>query len=359
MAALVQAGIEPTDFDHIIFASSGSFAGMGFVLGRMSGENTIVDYCREHGPSETIHFPTMAASIVPNVMNLISSVDVLPASVRKIIWFFSKKVTHVLEKAVGKKIENILQVEDLLSRVLTGRELKNPQEWYETPVLPPDYHTARPDGKKNPVIHVVTTTTGEHPQSRYIRSDRASPEEFQKALAATLTIPRWSEPIRKVGEEELIDGYFSDPVMYDYARTLGGSHIVKLWNHNGPHLEPESNEKAISYWLDKFPFLAKFYAKKRPHDIHNQIQRMYTDSQEWKVRVLFAEPLPDAFENPLLTGRRTGFYENILTGLQTMRSMLLDEKYTLPELRTVKQKTLFDTLEEMIEALYNMYQIGR
>ncbi len=95
-------------------------------------------------------------------------------------------------------------------------------------MLPPDYHTARPDGKKNPVIHVVTTTTGEHPQSRYIRSDRASPEEFQKALAATLTIPRWSEPIRKVGEEELIDGYFSDPVMYDYARTLGGSHIVKL-----------------------------------------------------------------------------------------------------------------------------------
>lgn len=85
MAALVQAGIEPTDFDHIIFASSGSFAGMGFVLGRMSGEHTIVDYCREHGPSETIHFPTMAASIVPNVMNLISSVDVLPASVRKII----------------------------------------------------------------------------------------------------------------------------------------------------------------------------------------------------------------------------------------------------------------------------------
>lgn len=42
-----------------------------------------------------------------------------------------------------------------------------------------------------------------------------------------------------------------------------------------------------------------------------------------------------------------------------MRSMLLDEKYTLPELRTVQQKTLFDTLEEMIEALYNMYQIGR
>ena len=28
MAALVEAGIEPTDFDHIIFASSGSFAGM-------------------------------------------------------------------------------------------------------------------------------------------------------------------------------------------------------------------------------------------------------------------------------------------------------------------------------------------
>ena len=86
---------------------------------------------------------------------------------------------------------------------------------------------------------------------------------------------------------------------------------------------------------------------------------MYTDSQAWTVKVLFAEPLPDAFENPLLTGRKTGFYENILTGLQTMRSMLLDEKYTLPELRTVKQKTLFDTLEEMIEALYNMYQIGR
>lgn len=39
--------------------------------------------------------------------------------------------------------------------------------------------------------------------------------------------------------------------------------------------------------------------------------------------------------------------------------MLLDEKYTLPELRTVKEKTLFETLDELLEALYTIYSIGK
>ena len=93
---------------------------------------------------------------------------------------------------------SILKVEQLLSGILTGKQLRKAEDWYTNPVLPPHFHAARPDGKKNPVIHVVTTTTGEHPEPRYIRSDKVSPEEFQKALTATLTIPRWSEPIRHI-----------------------------------------------------------------------------------------------------------------------------------------------------------------
>ncbi len=82
MAAMVEAGIEPTDFDHIIFASSGSFAGMGFALGRMPN---MVKYCEDHGPSETISFPTLTASVVPNVLNAINSIDAIPASIRKLV----------------------------------------------------------------------------------------------------------------------------------------------------------------------------------------------------------------------------------------------------------------------------------
>jgi len=313
MAALVEAGIEPTDFDHIIFASSGSFAGMWFVLWRMP---EMVKYCKTHSPRETMRFRDIRS------------------------W-------------------SILKVEQLLSGILTGKQLHKADDWYVNPVLPQHFHAARPDGKKNPVIHVVTTTTGGHPEPRYIRSDEVSPEEFQKALTATLTIPRWSEPIRHIWDEALIDGYFSDPVMYDYARSLGGSHIVKLGNHNWPHLEPESSEMFVSYWLNKFPFLAKFYAKKRPHDIHHQVQRMYDDERAGKVQILFAEPYTDAFENPLLTWRNTGFNENILAGRQRMLELLHDQDAWLPLLRPVSPKTLSETLQDMIETLYNYHQIGK
>lgn len=205
----------------------------------------------------------------------------------------------------------------------------------------------------------MVTTTGENPQARYIRSDKVSPVEFQKALAATLTIPRWSEPVRDVEGQPGIDGYFSDPVMYDYARTLGASHIVKLGNHNGPHLESESSERAVAYWLDKFPFLAKFYAKKRPHDIHHQMQRMYTDEADGKVKILFAEPYPDAFENPLLTGRKQGFYENVLAGTQKMKELISSPHAGLPPLRPIESKPLIETLEDMIVTLYDYNQIGK
>lgn len=115
---------------------------------------------------------------------------------------------------------SILKVEKLLSGMLLGEEIQNEQDWYKRVVIR--------DHQAKPVIHVVTTTVGENPEPRYIRSDEVSPEEFQKALAATLTIPRWSEPVRTINGIPGIDGYFSDPVMYDYARTLGASHVVKL-----------------------------------------------------------------------------------------------------------------------------------
>lgn len=146
----------------------------------------------------------------------------------------------------------------------------------------------------------------------------------------------------------MIDGYFSDPVMYDYARTLGASYIVKLGNHNGPHLESESNEAFIAYWLDRLPFLAKFYAKKRPHDIHHQMQRMYADERDGKVKVLFAEPYPDAFESPLLTGRRAGFYENVLAGRQKMAEIIRRPHEGLPPLRPAVEKTLIEVLGDML-----------
>jgi hypothetical protein len=246
---------------------------------------------------------------------------------------------------------SILKVEKLLSGMLLGEEIRDEQQWYKRMVLPAH--------QSKPVIHVVTTTVGENPEPRYIRSDEVSPEEFQKALAATLTIPRWSEPIRTVDGIPGIDGYFSDPVMYDYARTLGASHIVKLGNHNGPHLESESNEKIIAYWLDKFPFLAKFYAKKRPHDIHHQMQRMYADERDGKVKVLFAEPYPDAFENPLLTGRKTGFYENVLAGRQRMAEIIRRPHEGLPPLRPVQEKTVSEILEDMLATLDEYYHIPR
>ncbi len=85
---------------------------------------------------------------------------------------------------------SILKVEKLLSGMLLGEEIRDEQEWYKRIVLP--------ENQKKPVIHVVTTTTGSNPHPRYIRSDQVTPEQFQKALSATLTIPRWSEPIRYV-----------------------------------------------------------------------------------------------------------------------------------------------------------------
>ncbi len=172
--ALEEAGICPEDFDHIIVNSSGAFAGVGFAQGRM---NDILKYCEKTSPRKTLRF-----------------------------------------RDIQKR--SILKVEKLLSGMLLGEEIQDEQEWYKRVVIR--------DHQAKPVIHVVTTTVGENPEPRYIRSDEVSPEEFQKALAATLTIPRWSEPVRTINGIPGIDGYFSDPVMYDYARTLGASHVVKL-----------------------------------------------------------------------------------------------------------------------------------
>lgn len=114
----------------------------------------MLNYCQEHGPSETI----------------------------------DKRLRSIFNGT-------ILQTEKLLAGVLQGEKIQNEQQWYENPVLPENYHEMTyPNGRKNPVIHVVTSTTGDNIQPHYIRSDEISPLEFQKALAATLTLPRWSEP---------------------------------------------------------------------------------------------------------------------------------------------------------------------
>ena len=43
---------------------------------------------------------------------------------------------------------SILKVEQLLSGILTGKQLRKAEDWYTNPVLPPHFHAARPDGKK-------------------------------------------------------------------------------------------------------------------------------------------------------------------------------------------------------------------
>jgi hypothetical protein len=86
---------------------------------------------------------------------------------------------------------------------------------------------------------------------------------------------------------------------------------------------------------------------------------MYDDERAGKVQILFVEPYPDAFENPLLTWRNTGFNENILAGRQRMLELLHDQDAWLPLLRPVSPKTLSETLEDMIQTLYNYYQIGK
>lgn len=89
------------------------------------------------------------------------------------------------------------------------------------------------------------------------------------------------------------------------------------------------------------------------------MQKMYADEREGKVKVLFAEPYPDAFENPLLTGRKTGFYENVLAGRQRMAEIIRRPHEGLPPLRPVTEKTVAETLENMLETLDGYYRIPR
>ena len=240
MAALVQAGIEPTDFDHIIFASSGSFCWYG-VCSREDVRRAYYCWLLSRTWPVWNHPFSYHGGFYCAKCDEFNWLCRCPTSFcEKNNMIFSKKVTHVLEKAVGKNRKYSSGRRSPFS-CPHGQRTKNPQEWYETPVLPPDYHTARPDGKKNPVIHVVTTTTGEHPQSRYIRSDTASPEEFQKALAATLTIPRWSEPIRKVGRKSwlmvisqiqscmIMLARWEDPTLWSSEIIMGTSRTREQW----------------------------------------------------------------------------------------------------------------------------------
>lgn len=78
------------------------------------------------------------------------------------------------------------------------------------------------------------------------------------------------------------------------------------------------------------------------------MQRMYADEREGKVKVLFAEPYPDAFESPLLTGRQAGFNENILAGRQRMAEIIRRSHEGLPPLRPAEEKTLIEVLGDIL-----------
>ncbi len=311
VAALEQAGICPSDFDHIVVSSSGVFAGVGFALWRGV---KMLNYCQEHWPSETIR------------LNL-----------------------DTITKGT------VLQTEKLLTGMLTGGEIHNQKEWYSHPVLPDNYHDIIQDnGRKNPVIHVVTSTTGSNARPHYIRSDEVSPLDFQKALAATLTLPRWSESEEKNRRDiqgvKYIDGFLTGEVMYAYAKDLlGASHVVKLGNSNGPHLPPKNDAQLdwekelkrdateipihIRLWLKEHPILAKFFCHDAPESNANEMQRMFEDAEKGKVKLLYVEPYKDAFNSPTFTIMQKGFVSNVGLWRARMEKAITSLHDPLPTLR--------------------------